>query len=396
MSTLYAFGSNDESQLGLGAASKVLATPTKLYLPSQIRDIKGGSNHTLIVSPTGTVWGAGEHTKGQLGHVTSTTATRAENETSPELGRRLVVFERLHDDIAFCAVTNDTSAYIWIDTAKDNGNSNLTIRPTLITEGYGHFGELGRGHLSTTHIVDEAVEGTLFDGVEPVNFHFPCDVVDFAGGCWHYVAVLKNGEVWGWGKNRFGQVGPKVSMGNGDEPNPKEIRTPTKLEGIPFAVKRAVCGKDFTYLVGDPASGEHLILGRDQYNLKAHTPKDIENWKDIGATWSSIFVLFQDGSLQGWGKENQWKLIPPNLPPLSQVAVGSEHVLALTKEDNKLISWGWGFHGNCGELRDDPRLKPSGVVSGWWNEIEIEGHMERIWAGYCTSFVSVKNQNGGT
>jgi protein ATS1 len=167
-----------------------------------------------------------------------------------------------------------------------------------------------------------------------------------------------------------------------------------EIEGIPFAVKRVVCGKEFTYLAGDPSTGEHLLLGRDQYNLKSHTPRDIKNWKGIGATWGAVFVLYQDGLLHGWGKENQWKLNPPDLPPLSHIAVGSEHILALTQEGNALISWGWGFHGNCGDLNNDSRQKPGGVVSGWWNEIDIEGEIVDIWAGFCTSFVSTRIHSG--
>jgi protein ATS1 len=184
----------------------------------------------------------------------------------------------------------------------------------------------------------------------------------------------------GWGKSRLDQLGAKLTAH-------QRITKPTLIEeGLSFKPIKVVCGKEFTYLASHPSSGEHHLLGRDKFGLKSSMPAHIKGWKQIGATWNAIFVLFEDGTLTAWGKDNMWKLLPDDLPLLERIAVGSEHILALTK-DRKLISWGWGKHGNCGDLtRLGSKIKHD-MVSGLWNEIEIPGNIKFIGAGNCTSFV---------
>ncbi|KAF2111675.1 regulator of chromosome condensation 1/beta-lactamase-inhibitor protein II [Lophiotrema nucula] len=343
---LYAFGSNDEGELGL-TPCKIVDTPTFVRQFDDIKTIRGGGNHTVALGNLGSVWGAGQNSKDQLG------AGGLQN-------NRLVAFTKLRQDVFTCAATSDTTAFVDGKTWQ------------LHTYGIDQFGELGCAENLS-------------------SFAFPRPVVDFVAGHWHYVAVLDNGDVWGWGRNRYGQLGLSATEGSEVVP-PAQYSTPTKIGGIPFSVTRAICGKEFTYLVGDSATGEHKILGRDQHKLISSMPDHVRGWKDIGATWHAIFVLFEDGTLHGWGKVNQWKLIPPGLPRIAQIAVGTEHILAVTN-DERLLSWGWGFHGNCGDLKGLEGIKPSGVVSGLWNEIKgIEGKIVKVAAGYATSFVVAETQ----
>jgi protein ATS1 len=194
---------------------------------------------------------------------------------------------------------------------------------------------------------------------------------------------MHDSSVYGWGKARLGQLGSALSG---------KVTTPTKIEGVPFRPTKVVCGKDFTYLVGDSREGKHHLLGKDKFNIISNMPDHVKKWKDIGATWHAIFVLFQDGTLTAWGKDNMWELLPPNLPLLDKIAVGSDHVLAVTRE-GKLISWGWGKHGNCGDLSNIMVEIKNDMVSGFWNEISLPGEIEMIGAGYCTSFVVTREPN---
>ncbi|KAJ4342562.1 alpha tubulin suppressor [Ascochyta clinopodiicola] len=238
----------------------------------------------------------------------------------------------------------------------------------MYTQGRGQWGELGRG---------EVEERPRYNSSDPLDVQLPGEVVDLAAGVWHYVAVFSDGSVYGWGKARLGQLGDQLS---------NKVSVPTKIEGLSIKPIGVVCGKDFTYLISDPSSGEHTVLGKDKFNIISAMPPDVKGWKDVGATWHAIFILFADGRLAAWGKENQWKLLPPDLPKIDKIAVGTDHVLALT-EGGKLISWGWGKHGNCGDLSNLRQEIKNDMISGFWNEIEIPGRIIRIAAGYCTSFV---------
>ncbi|RMZ71668.1 alpha-tubulin suppressor [Pyrenophora seminiperda CCB06] len=345
---LYVFGSNSESQLGIPPAD-IVNTPTKVSNTPPLDDvlaIRGGDNHTLFLTSHGTIYAVGDNRKGQLGSFEGEAQIRS--------------FKRAHDHILFTAATCESSAYI---SKSDKDSQNC-----ILTEGCGRWGELGRG--------EQVDSGPLAD----VNTCLPGTVVDFNAGVWHYVAILDDGSVYGWGKARLGQLGSLLSG---------KVAIPTKVENISFKPKKVVCGADFSYLVGDPSTGEHILLGKDKFNIISNMPANIKGWKDVGAMWHAVFVLFEDGTLTAWGKENMWKLLPPNLPLLDKIAVGSDHILAVTR-DGKLISWGWGKHGNCGDLSKIQYEIKNDMVSGFWNEIELPGEVDMIGAGFCTSFVIMK------
>lgn len=350
---LYVFGSNGEGQLGIPVA-EIVNTPTRIsdltplsYSKSvdELKTIKGGDNHTLLVTKRGTIYGVGDNRKGQL------------VKGIPE--SRLDHFQNLTSGCNFAAATCESSAFI--GSASDELGPNPSDGWVEI-RGSNNWGELGSDDGGST------------------RFHLPGKVVDFAAGVWHYVAVMADGSVYGWGKARLGQLGDTLSG---------KVTVATKIEDIPFKPEKVVCGKDFTYLVGDPTEGQHHLLGKDKFNIISNMPDHIKNWKDVGATWHAIFVLFEDGTLTAWGKENMWQLVPPNLPLLDKIAVGSDHILAVTREGD-LISWGWGKHGNCGDLSNIAIEIKNDMVSGFWNEISIPGTFEMIGAGFCTSFVVTK------
>ncbi|KAL1656360.1 alpha tubulin suppressor [Didymella pomorum] len=349
---LYVFGSNGEGQLGEGIpVADIVSKPTKLpRIPffENIKDIRCGDNHTLILFANNSVSGVGQNRVGQM---------RPDGKGP----LRLTTFEELHINVSFCAATCESSAVI---------NCVMGAPSAVLTKGRGQWGELGRG--------DES-DMTEYKNFEPhyLRPSLPGTTVDFAAGVWHYVAVQEDGSVYGWGKARLGQLGGALY---------DKVNVPTEIEGIPFEPLRVVCGKDFTYLVGDATTGEHKILGKDKFNIISAMPPDVKGYKDIGATWHAVFVLFKDGRLTAWGKENQWRLLPPDLPLIESIAVGTDHILALTIE-GKLISWGWAKHGNCGDLGNLQQDIKNDMISGFWNEIDIPGKITKIAAGYCTSFV---------
>jgi len=347
---LYVFGSNGEGQLGT-PAEEIVSTPVIAESwPSEhrIRAVRSGDNHTLFLTESGSIFCAGSNRKNQLG----TTGSSIEKAG------------RLHHAVSLFAATCESSAYI-----TNAGGSHSTLQ----TEGVSHWGELGLGAISSTNGLPD----------HELSQQLPHSVVDFAAGGWHYVAILSNGQIFGWGKSRLDQLGPKLAS-NQRVSRPKSIE-----DDLAFTPISVVCGKEFTYLAGDPSSGQHFLFGRDKFLLRSSMPAHIKGWKQIGATWNAIFVLFEDGRLIAWGKDDMWKLIPEHLPLIERIAVGSEHVLAVTQQGN-LISWGWGKHGNCGDLTKLGERVKNDMVNGIWNEIELPGKISFIGAGFCTSFVAVE------
>ncbi|KAF2772847.1 RCC1/BLIP-II [Teratosphaeria nubilosa] len=343
--TLLALGSNGSGQLGVGHKED-LCTPGKCQLTqdstvSGIKQVVAGGNHTLILLHSGQVEAFGSNEHHECAAYQSITSEPSFNSTQDDLGRMT---------IAQLAANWTTSTYL------DHSGA-------IATCGEGLSGELGRGREIST----SATPG-LIEGFAPRHL-----VVQIASSMAHTVALLDNGEVWGWGKGRKGQLGSPA----------EDAWTPRRIE-IGFPVVKAACGKDFTFVAGDPNKGRVALIGgdgRDRFNLRSSAPDNIPGWKDIAASWGSVFILFDDGRLVGYGRDDHGQLAPPSLPPIVQVAAGSEHCIALTR-DGRVLAWGWGEHGNCGERTDD-----QADVKGMWNEIEVEGRPIGVFAGCATSFI---------
>ena len=248
--------------------------------------------------------------------------------------------------------------------------SDGSCSDTVYSFGRGGKGELGLG------------QGVAATGEEPAVIpDFPppgTHVVDVAAGMGHAVVVLSNGEAWGWGNGRKGQLG---------EPVAGAVWTPRRIsDGVGFAVVRTVCGREFTCLFGPPEAGQVVVLGSDKWRVRSRAPAHVAGWKDVGAGWGSAAVLMGDGRLVSWGRDDHGQLAPDDLGRVKRMAVGSEHTLVLT-EDGELMAWGWGEHGNCGPIRDGIGEK------GQRNRIATSEHgteITTIGAGCATSWIAME------
>ena len=349
---LYAFGSNGSGQLGVGHQDDV-SRPT--LHKSQHADeaqpvmVRGGGNHSIIIYSPGEVAVCG----------------KVLVELEPGLHLESIP---LNLQAKYCSA---------------NWNTVITCTeslPTLMAWGYAEKGELANNTASrevpfcNVRPLDWLADGHQHDS----TLH----IVDLASGLYHTVVVLSSGEVWGWGANRKGQLGePKVNW----------VVVPKRISRsqIGFNVKRAVCGREFTYLVGSSVEGRHAILGGNGTNAKLNVtdkaPKAVPGWKDIGANWGGIVVLFHSGKVVSWGRGDHGQMCPQDLPLLKKIAVGSEHTLAIDIHD-RVLAWGWGEHGNCG-----PRADNQGNVRGNWALIEMPDEavnvVDGIGAGCATSWI---------
>lgn len=350
---LYAFGSNGSGQLGIGNTADQ-STPQRCWLnaelPGSPLTIVAGGNHTLILYDEGTVYSAGSPRDGRV---------QSGSSMSPMPIFQKTFMSTLGHKVKLCSAFWDGSIFV---NSEDE----------LYTAGLGSKGERGIGGSSAS------------TGLQKLSDFPPMlqwsKVVDVACGVDHAVVVLEDGTVYGWGNGRKGQLGP-----------PEEtVWTPRRFADVGFKVVRAVCGRELTYIVGEPSSGRHKIMGSNKWDVQSQAPACVPNWKDIGASWGSIFVLEKSGRIKSWGRKDHGQLAPHGLPPIEKIAVGSEHVIALTKEGS-IVSWGWGEHGNCGSGTDE-----NGDVKGKWNEILTHnlhhcGKVTGVGAGCATSFFWTKD-----
>ena len=350
---MYAFGSNGSGQLGIENTSDQ-SSPQRCRLDleplsSPIKLVAGG-NHTLVLCDDGTVYFAGSCRDGR---------SQSDSSTTPAPIFQKTYISALGKKVKSCSAFWDGSIFI---NSEDE----------VYTAGSGSKGEHGIG----------ANPASMALQMLP-NFHPllpPSKVVDIACGIDHVVVVWEDGTVYGWGNGRKGQLS-----------HPDEVVwKPRRFADVGFKVIRAVCGRDFTFLVGEPSSGQYEILGSNKWGVQSQAPALIPRWKNVGASWGSVFVLEESGKVTSWGRNDHGQLAPQDLPHVEAIAVGSEHVVALTKEGD-VISWGWGEHGNCGSFTDR-----NGDVKNRWNEVldSKKDHTMRVvgvGAGCATSFFWTKD-----
>ncbi|KAL7918303.1 regulator of chromosome condensation 1/beta-lactamase-inhibitor protein II [Trichoderma austrokoningii] len=357
MDAVYAIGSNGSGQLGISHKEDVSVPKPVLFHPEQpssrIVKVAAGGNHTLLLTESGSLYWSGDAASGACG-------------LSPFPNVPVFLEARLSKDepvgeIALVAATWKASVIV---TRDEQGRRNK-----VFSLGIGQKGELGLGELivrtpSATRVKDFPPAGT--------------EVVDLSACMGHVVAVLDNGHVYGWGNCRKSQIGEPGAV----------IYSPRRVEGIDFKVVRAVCAKESTCLFGEAESGNLRVLGSDKWGLTSDAPSTAVPWKDVGASWGNFYILGRDGSLTAWGRDDHGQLPPPNLPSIDKIAIGSEHVVALSTAGD-VLSWGWGEHGNCG-----PQVE-NNDVKGRWNVIASSKHIppeskiDNIGAGCATSWISI-------
>ena len=355
---VFALGSNGSGQLGIGHKEDVSVPKPAIFHPntpdSVVIQYATGGNHTLLLFQSGELFYSGDSSTGACGLV-------AQSEVPVFREVRLRRGNERFGTIVQIAATWEASFILSLD---EDGK-----RTKLYSFGIGMKGELGLGEL-----IIRTPEATQIKDFPPPN----TQIIELSAAMGHVVTVLDNGDAYGWGNCRKGQAGEPSGV----------IAVPRKIEGIGFEVKRAVCCKETTCFLGEPEEGRIAVLGSDKGKLKSEAPNNVRAWKDISSSWGNIFILKEDGSLHGWGRDDQGQIPPPNVSPLSKIAAGSEHVVALTKESD-VISWGWGEHGNCGPTVEN------NVVKGRWNILAASRflppstYIHSIGAGCATSWVCI-------
>lgn len=167
--SVWTWGANDAGQLGLGDTAK-RSTPVR------VPDVKAsygvlGFTHALVLTEDGHVMAWGDNGSGQVGDG-SANPSKASPVAVSGLPNDVVKIIAGSDHSA--ALTSDGSVWIW---------------------GANDFGQHGAGVMDT---VAHAV---------PAKIAAVHDVVDIANGRDHLLALQADGTVWAWGLGASGQLG---------------------------------------------------------------------------------------------------------------------------------------------------------------------------------------------
>jgi alpha-tubulin suppressor-like RCC1 family protein/sugar lactone lactonase YvrE/uncharacterized protein YfcZ (UPF0381/DUF406 family) len=312
--TVWAWGKNDNGEVGNGTTTGPQTTPGNVSGLSNVIDVEAGYLFSLAVQDDGTVWEWGENTSisGQTAKSTPVQVTELENIVQVSAGNNHAL-----------ALKNDGTVWTW---------------------GRNDYGQLGIG--------------TTTDEIDPVQISGLNNVSDIYAGS-SYSFVLKNdGTVWAWGVNVYGQ------LGNGNTTNqtsPSQISGLTNVTFIsPHSWHTLFLKNDGTvWAVGYNTEGQ-LGNGTNTDSSTLVQVSGLTNVTQVCAGSQHNIALKDDGTVWVWGKNNYGQLgngtttsenEPIQVSGLSNIitlSAGSGHSLAMQSDGTY---WAWGKN-NIGELGD--------------------------------------------
>ncbi|TDH27774.1 T9SS type A sorting domain-containing protein [Segetibacter sp. 3557_3] len=313
--------------------------------------LAAGGVHTLEIR-NGTIWAWGSNENGALG----TGSNAAESNIPVQVGSE-------NNWIAVSA------GYASSFAIKSNG--------TLWAWGRNVLGELGIGTTVSSNV--------------PVQVGVDNRWVSVAANIEHVLALKSDGSLWAWGLNLYGQLGNGATL---PVVNPLPVRVGTENNWLSITVGRnhsAALKADGTlWTWGANGSGE---LGIGTYTNSSVPvpvlPNANNRWKSVFAGGSFTMAVRSDGTLWGWGNNNEGQLGTSNttysVPTPVQsgsdnnwvmVQGGGSHTLAL-KSNGTLWSWGANLSGQLG----------NGTTSGSnANPVPAQVGTDTKWVGIATGF----------
>ena len=325
--SVWAWGANNYGQLGIGRFSidggqaiipepipTQVVGPAGVAFLTDIIAVSTGDFHTVALKSDGTVWAWGNNAHGELGiGNTSAGITRPRQVIDPA------------DDTGFLTDAVAVLAYGSKSVAlKSDGTVwALNVTPSQVLgltdivaiAGIYHFVALKKD--GTVWTMGENTQGQLGDGTTtnrsaPVQVRGPggagflTDIVAISAGTYHTVALKKDGTVWTWGYNNYGQLGDGTTA---RRLTPVQVADPADGSGFLTGIRAITARGPLTSALKSDGTvwawGGGGALG-DGTATQRHTPVQVVGPGGVGFLTDVIAIaplkaLKSDGTVWAWG-----------------------------------------------------------------------------------------------
>uniref|UniRef100_A0A7N6BZ48 HECT domain-containing protein n=1 Tax=Anabas testudineus TaxID=64144 RepID=A0A7N6BZ48_ANATE len=351
------WGNAQDGQLGAGVERNAVLEPRNCHVFSGrgLKEIACGWQHSMFLLRDGSVYTCGSNSCGQLGH--------DKPGASPEL-----------------VVALDTQKITMVSSGRAHCVA-INEQGQVFAWGAGEGGQLGLGTTETVVRIPRLLKRLCDHQISQVM----C-------GNQHCIALSRDGQLFTWGQNTSGQLG----LGKG-EPS-KLFPHPLKsLAGIPLA--QITAGGDHSFALslsgavfgwGKNRAGQLGLNDKQDRPVPCHI-KFLRSQKVVyiscgdehtaALTKDGGLFTFGDGSWGqlGHGSTNN-ELLPRRVLELmgtevSQIACGRHHTLAFVPSSGIVYAFGCNSYGQLGtgilEDASSPFPKacytnPSKVLDNWW------------------------------
>ncbi|XP_065152323.1 probable E3 ubiquitin-protein ligase HERC4 isoform X1 [Paramisgurnus dabryanus] len=372
------WGNASYGQLGLGGIDEeIVVEPRKceFFEGKRLRDVGCGRRHTVFLMEDGTVCTCGCNDLGQLGHDKA--------QKKPEQ----VVSLDAQNIVAVCCGEAHTLA--------------LNDKGQVFAWGLGSDGQLGLANTEERVRVPRTVKSLSEVSITQVT----C-------GYWHSLALARGGQVFSWGQNKYGQLG--LGKQGACVSSPHLIQS---LQGVPITQISAGGAHSF----GLTLSGAVFGWGRNKFGQLGLSDNNDRCFPALLKTLRSQRVVYiccgedhtaaltKEGGVFTFGaggygqlghnstnhEVNPRKVFELMGNVVTQIACGRQHTLAFIPSSGKIDSFGLGGNGQLGTRSTCNRISPA-PVKGCWRahsdpvpmEVETEQSfcVKRIYAGGDQSF----------
>ena len=332
---------------------------------AEVVSIWGGARGTIVLKSDGTVWTWGANGAGKLGIGDATT-------------NRMLIPVEVHG-----AGNVDYLHSVSAIMGGEVHNVALKSDGTVWSWGANAFGMLGDG---TTN--DSALPVQTGLGANP-----PLTGVTRLGGRPYFtLAVKSDGSIWGWGMNRYGQMGNgTVNPLTGPQVTVPVLVSNSAPGGAINGPVQVTCGYQFgaallaNGTVWTWGSGSHGELGNGTTGssyFPARVP-GLTNITAISAGWFHILALKADRTVWAWGNNSNGELGDGtvnnqsnavqvlNVTNIVVVSGGDSHSSALGADGTV---WKWG-RNDVGELGN-------GTTNGIANPVPAKMLLDKFGAGF--------------
>jgi len=264
--SLWARGDNRWGQIGNGSTRQNINYYVQIGTDTWT-SVDTGNGFTVAIKSDGSLWAWGINERGQLG-----------------IGRTIIRARQIHR----IPVQVSMEKWTFVTVGREHTVA-IKTDGSLWAWGLNNSGQLGIG-TSAPWIHDI-----------PVRIGEDTDWVFVDSGNWHNIALKADGSLWGWGNNRFGQLGDGKSS---------DLDTPTRIgEDTDWAFIAA--GEAHTLAVktdgtlwawGWNNSGQlgDGTTGQTRSNVPAQVGTDTD-WVSVFAGANYSLAVKEDGSLWAWG-----------------------------------------------------------------------------------------------
>ena len=263
---IYAWGSNDNGQLGIGTTTDNELAPQRVGNDSDWEAISGGNYHSLALKSDGTLYAWGKNDRGQLG------IGGTGSETTPrQVGNAGDWKTIAAGDAHSLALKSDGTLYAW---------------------GANHAGQLGNGE-NGADFDDKSKDKTA-----PIQIGTDRDWQTISAGLSHSSAIKDTGVLYTWGTNAVGQLGDGTAT---NKNSPTEISTGWKAVSAGFIHSLAIKTDNTLHAWGYNIFGQ---LG-DGTTANKNSPTQISTgWKAVAVGKSHSLALKGDNTFYTWGENS--------------------------------------------------------------------------------------------